>query len=428
MNRWILFSASCFTSLLAAQQAAMPLPMNQVAQVADVQYQEKQEESDMDALRRWLQDKRFISLKETGGDLTISGEVRTECQYINEKSKAQGSSQYIQQRGQGSPLDKPNLVWDVEFNLILDYRSDRAWAAMKLEFDNDMGTRSGTVNKIRLEKAYLGGRLIAGDTLTWDAEIGRRYLSNAFDSKIEFGSLFDGLLFRFGKAFEEIGDFYANLAAFLIDDRNNSYGEVMELGALGVANTGLNLKYSIINWFKPGIDSDNPNRWRFLVNQFLVSYQMYPEWLGKRYIKFYGAGLFNALAQDVVQTGYNKQQSGWYLGTSIGVVKKARDWAVDVNFQWVQAQAIPDADVSGIGRGNAAGVGFYSNPISGGAPTTQSTAVGNCNYYGMEIEALYAFTDNLTLLQNLKWANTLDTDIGPNLKYKQWEIEFIYAF
>ena len=155
---------------------------------------------------------------------------------------------------------------------------------------------------------------------------------------------------------------------------------------------------------------------------------MYPEWLGKRYIKFYTAGLINALAQDVVQTGYTKQRFGWYAGMSIGVVKKARDWAVDVNYQWIQAQTIPDIDASGIGRGNAAGVGFYSNPISGGAPTTQKTAVGNGNYHGFEIEALYAFTDNVTLLQNLKYSNTLDTKIGPDLKYKQWEVEFIYAF
>lgn len=425
MNRWSLLSASLFFSTLLAAQETKP-PASLIAQTKDVQFDEKQEENDMNALRRWLQDKRFVSLKETGGDLSISGEVRTELQYTNEKEKAQGSSTFVKQRGEGAI--KPNLAWDVEFNLILDYRTDRAWAAMKVEFDNDMGTRSGTVNKIRLEKAYLGGRIIAGDTLTWDAEIGRRYLMNAFDSKVEFSSIFDGLLFRFGKAFQEIGDFYANLGAFLIDDRFNSYGEVMELGALGIANTGLNLKYSIINWYKPYPANENPDRWRFLVNQFLAIYQMYPEWLGKRYIKFYAAGLVNALARDVVQTGYTKQRFGWYAGMSIGVVKKARDWAVDINYQWMQAQVVPDTDAAGIGRGNAAGVGFYSDPISGGTPTTQATAVGNGNYHGFEIEALYAFTNNVTLLQNLKLSNTLDTDIGPNLKYKQWEVEFIYAF
>ncbi len=430
MTRSFLFSAVLIagSSIYSQTTTVAPTPSPVLAQTMDVQGEEKKERVDMEALRRWLQDKRLISVKEVGGDLSISGEVRTECQLTNEKAKAQGSSTFIEQRGEGSPLKKPSLAWDVEFNLMMDYRTDRTWAAMKVEFDNDMGSRSGTVNKVKLEKAYLGGRLVAGDTFTWDAELGRRYLSNVFDSKIEFGAVFDGLLFRFSKAFEDIGDFYTNVAGFVIDDRFNHYGEAMEIGALRVANTGLNLKYSIINWYKPYPSTENPQRWKFLVNQFTVQYQAYPEWFSRRLIRPYAAALINALAQDVVQTGYTKQRVGWYAGISIGVVKKAGDWAVDANYQWVQAQAIPDIDTSGIGRGNAANVGFYTTDAGGGTPTTQATAVGGCNYAGFEIDALYAFTDNLTMEQNLKISNTLDTDIGPNLKYKQWELEFIYAF
>jgi hypothetical protein len=312
---------------------------------------------------------------------------------------------------------------------MMDYRTDRTWAAMKVEFDNDMGVRSGTVNKIKLEKAYLGGRLVAGDTFTWDAELGRRYLINVFDSRVEFGAIFDGVLFRFSKAWQDIGDFYANVAAFLVDDRFNHYGEVVEIGALRIANVGLNMKYSVINWYKPYPSTENPQRWKFLVNQVMTSYQFYPQWIGKKLIKFYAAGLMNPLAQDVVQTGFKKQNLGWYAGVSIGVVKKAGDWAVDGNYQWVQAQTVPDIDTSGIGRGNAAGAGFYTIGSDGsGVATTQANATGGCNYKGFEIEALYAFTDNLTVLQNFKWTDTLNTTIGPDLKYKQWEIEFIYAF
>jgi hypothetical protein len=430
MNRSFVFSALFLlgTGLFSQEVPAAATPTAPIAQTTDVQFDEKRERVDMDALRRWLQDKRLVSVKEVGGDLAISGEVRTECQLTNEKRKIQGTSEFIKQRGENSATGRANLAWDVEFNLMLDYRTDRTWAAMKLEFDNDMGTRSGTVNKIRLEKAYLGGRLIPGDTFTWDAELGRRYLFNVFDSKIEFGSIFDGVLFRFSKASQSVGDFYTNIGAFLVDDRFNHYGEVVEMGALRIANVGLNLKYSIINWYKPLASNENPQRWRFLVNQALFNYQFYPQWIGKRLIKFYGAALMNVLAQEVVQTGFKKQNLGWYAGVSIGVVKKAGDWAIDANYQWVQAQAVPDVDTSGIGRGNALGVGLYSDKIDGGAATTQATATGNCNYKGFEIEALYAFTDNITVLQNVKYSTTLNTNIGPNLKYKQWEIEFIYAF
>src|SRR5579872_5683986 len=90
--------------------------------VADVQYEEKRgaNHGDMEALRRWLDDKRMITVKELGGDLSLSGEVRAEFQNLQEKV---GSKEV---RGVGKPF--PGQVWDVEVNLILDYRTDYTWA------------------------------------------------------------------------------------------------------------------------------------------------------------------------------------------------------------------------------------------------------------------------------------------------------------
>lgn len=419
-----------------------PLAAEEVVQSGDVQFEEKTDpdSKDMDALRRWLSDKRLVTMREIGGDLSLSGEVRTEFQATNEVKNN------IQQRGNHGLNLRPMYAWDIEVNLMLDYRTDRTWAAIKLEFDNDMGQRSGTVSNIRLEKAYLGGRIIPGDTFTFDAEIGRRYLYNVFDSKLEFSTIFDGLLLRFSKAFLQIGDTYINLGAFLIDDRTNHYGFVTEIGCLRIANVGLNMKYSLIDWYRPGSESERDNtsventladlRYKFLVSQVFASYQFYPEWIGKRLIKFYSAALVNHLANPnplaevgIEDQAFGKQNWGWYSGVSIGVVKKQGDWAIDANFQWLQVQAIPDFDVNGVGRGNAARDGVYTVNASGsGGPTTRATAVGNTNYYGFEVDALYAFTDNLTLEQDLKWSWTLDKDIGPNIIYKQYELEFIYAF
>jgi len=393
----------------------------------DVQFADKRdpEADDMEALRRWIRDKRLITLKEIAGDLSLSGEVRVEFQDISEVKDG------IRQRGNGGALNRAQYVWDIEVNLMFDYRTDRTWAAIKLEFDNDMGQRSGTLNRIKLEKAYLGGRLVPGDTFTMDAEIGRRFLGNVFDSKVEFGSLFDGALFRFNKAWAAIGDYYFNLGALLVDDKTNHYAYVTEMGGLRIANVGLNMKYSIIDWYKPFANELTNLRYKYLVSQFLTSYQFYPAWIGKKLIKFYGAGLCNHLAQGVPQTHNKRQNYGWYAGMSIGLVKKQHDWAIDANYQWVQAQAIPEFDTSGIGRGNGANVGFYTNSIDGdpaSGETTAATAVGGCNYQGFEIEALYAFTDNLTIMQNFKYSTTLNKSIGPNIHYKQYEMEFIYAF
>lgn len=415
-----------------------------IAQGVDFNFQSKEQETDMDALRRWLQDKRLVSLKELGGDLSISGEVRSEMKFINEKLKAQDGTDFIQQRGISSATEKPKLPWDVEFNLMMDYHTDRTWAAMKVEFDNVMGTRSGTASNVKLEKAYLGGRLIAMDTFTWDAEIGRRYLGNAFDSKLQFGSLFDGGLFRFSKAFEDIGDFYANAAVFVINTKANHYGEALEIGALKIANSPFNMRYSIINWYRRYSQEELQNGtpqdkefvqpWRYLVNQYTLFYQAYPKWLGKRLFKVYGAGLWNPLAKRIEQTHHRKQNWGAYAGVSLGTVKKANDWALDLNYQYAQAQVAPGVDCSGMSRGNAAGAGFFTQFQDGRGPITDATnAFSPFDYQGFEIDALYAFTSNLTVQQHFSWSWTLHADerkheIGPNDITKIYELEFIYAF
>lgn len=408
-------------SIAPAPAAVLP-----VAQ-GDVQFDEKRdpEADDMEALRRWIRDKRLVTVKEIGGDLSLSGEVRTEFQDTSEVKNG------IRQRGKGGAVNRAQYAWDSEVNIMIDYRTDRTWAAIKVEFDNDMGVSSGTVNRIRLEKGYCGGRLVPGDTFTFDIELGRRYLYNVFDSQLEFSTLFDGVLFRFNKAWTSIGAFYLNLAALLVNDKTNHYAYVAEIGALRIAEIGLNVKYSIVDWYKPAANVLTNLRYKFLISQLLVSYQCYPKWMGKRLLKFYAAGLTNHLAGGVPQTHNKRQNWAWYAGLSIGVVKKQYDFAINANYQWTQAQAISDFDSNGIGRGNAAGVGFYTNNINGNpasGATTAATAVGNGNYKGFELEVLYAFTDNLTVLQNFKYSNTLNKNIGPNMRYKQYEMEFIYAF
>lgn len=425
-------------SLICSAIMALNLPL----MAADVQFNEKQKENDMEALRRWLNDKRMITLRELGGDLSISGEVRVEFQDINQRNNG------IQQMGQNGATGKPSLAWDVEVNLMLDYRTDYTWSAIKLEFDNDMGTRSATMNHLRLEKAYLGGRFIAGDTFTWDGEIGRRYFSNVYDSKIEFGSFFDGALFRLSKAFPSIGDFYFNPGAFLVDDKTNHYGCVGEIGALRIANTGLGIKYSVIDWKKHFASTAKDRRYDYVVQQLTMLYQFTPNWIGNRLIKFYAAGLNNFIADPLVlpvsypegeipkksppgipTENFGKQNWAWYVGVVVGQLKKAGDFAIEVDYQWVQPQAYPEFDNNGIGRGNAAKAGFTSTESDGGGTyTIVSNATGPGNYKGFEVDMLYAFTNNLSVEEIFKYSNTLNDRIGPNIKYRSFECEFIYAF
>lgn len=387
---------------------------------------------DIDALREWMNTKRQVSIKEIGGNLSLSGEVRTEFQSIGETANG------VKQRGTGAvPLGPsgttlPAQVYDVEVNIMLDYRIDRGWASIKLEFDNDAGIFSGSFNKIKLEKAYFGTRLVDSDSTTFDIELGRRRLSNIFDSNLEFNSFMDGVLFRYDVGLEKWGDIYAHIGAFVIDERNNHYGYVGELGLMNIASTGLYTKYSLIDWDTKNYHNTIDNlRFDFLVSQLILGYKCFPKALDKQ-VKIYLAGLYNHKAKAHELTDHKRANFGGYLGFSIGEIRKKGDWAFDANYQVLAAQCVPDFDTSGISLGNAAGSGLYTTVLNAKGtsvvPTTRKTAAGNGNYRGFVITLDYLLTSNLNFQQQWQQSITLDKDIGPFRRFKQYEIEFIYGF
>jgi hypothetical protein len=292
-----------------------------------------------------------------------------------------------------------------------------------------MGLVSGTVDKIALERAFLGGRIYVGDTFNFNASLGRNNLDNLFDSRIEFSSIFDGLLLEFSKVFEKAGDVFFNVGSFLINDRKYHFAYIGELSWYRMGGSCFYSKYSFVNWKK---NYKNPLKdlpFNFRVSQWILGYQCtVTKW--EKLLKVYCAGLLNHSAKKLELTGNRKANWGGYVGFSLGRILKKGDWAFDINYQFVGPQAIPGFDVGGITRGNAADVGFYFIEEDDGTriPTTRETAVGFGNYKGFIVELLYAITGNLTVLNNFQMSNNLYDSIGPKMKYLQYEIEFIYAF
>ncbi len=382
------------------------------------------EDTDIQALREWINTKRQVSLKEIGGDLSISGEVRTEFQSAWERRNGKS------QRGSDILAKLPARGFDIEFNLMLDYRTDRTWAAVKIEFDNDAGVFSGTLSGIALERAYWGIRVINGDLYTIDVEAGRRPMTSILDSRVQFGSFFDGLLLRYDQAIESIGDFYLRAGAFIINDRKDQFGYVGELGLLNIAGTGFYSKYSLIDWdTKDYSDEILNNRFRFLVSQFTNGYRFRIESI-KKIGLVYSALLWNHKAKRLDLT--DNQRANWatYFGISVGQLRKQWDWALDANYQIVAAQAFPDFDASGIGLGNADRSGFYTTNIRSLStdPTTRKTAAGTTNYRGFSLAFDLLLTDKLDMQQTYIQSISFDTDIGPFRQYRQYELEFIYSW
>lgn len=384
---------------------------------------EEIEQRDVQALREWINTKRQVTVNEKGGALAIAGEVRTEMQSTAETNNG------IKQRGSGGTSGLPGIAYDIEVNVMMDYRTDRTWASIKLEFDNDAGVFNSTNNRIRIERAWMGARLIEQETLTFDTELGRRGLGTIFDSKLEGDSNFDGILFKYDQSFENVFDLYVHAGPFVVDERHDQYAYVGEVGMLNVADTGLYSKYLLIDWdTKHFSDSVRNKRFEFLVSQLLFGYKWIPQKLNKTVI-LYLAGLYNHAAEGLSITGGKKANWGSYIGLIIGELRRASDWSFEANYQVLAAQCVPDFDVSGIGVGNAARAGFYTARTDGsGIATTQKTAAGNANYRGFVLSLDYLLTNNITFQQRWQQSITLDKKIGPFRRYKQYEMEFIYGF
>ncbi|MDN3507698.1 MAG: hypothetical protein P0S94_02120 [Simkaniaceae bacterium] len=365
---------------------------------------------------KWLEGKHLVTVKGLGGDLSISGEVRVEYQ---KKSEVINN---VQQRGDAGAVPRsPKNNYDVELNLMFNYSTDWSWANVKIEMDNNAGVFNGTSGRINLERAIFGVKLYKHDVSTGSLIFGRRGLSNVFDSQVEFGSRMDGFLLNVTAAAGFAGDFYLTTGPFLVNERLDQYAYVGEIGVLNVCNTGVYLKYSLIDWDTKDFNSfQTEHEYLFMNSQMTLGYKFVSPWI-KKFVTLYTAGLLNHRAEGNFLTNGKRANWAWYAGFSFGEAIKTGDWSLNINYQEVAAQAIPQFDVGGIGTGNTAGANFY-------AASSSRTAFGETNFKGFMIDLLYLFSNNLTLQQSYNQSIRLDHSIGPVFRNKQYEMELIYSF
>lgn len=415
-------------------------------------FDQELDERDFDALRDYVNTKRTINLSEKACNLTISGDVRTEWRHLNEKGcKATdnlGNGRYGNLRGKnrtnyfGCPLSRNDF--DIEFNLRFDYVCDRNWAVVHLQYDNTAGVDgnrhpckqedhvpplfadpkgfhgSGTCDNLCLKKAYWGYNLCCEGCTRFDIEIGRRNLYNIFDSKIQFLSRFDGIFLKYASSCDGIADWYLSLGGFVVDERVNHFAWATETGWLDICGTGFDLKYSFIWWRKNGRNFchvRDPKGFRYQISQFTINYDFDPEIFCCQPARIYGAFLINHDTKGTLCKKRINHNMGWYIGFTIGEVVQEYDWAIDLRYEWVEAFAIPDNDVSGIGRGNVLD-----------ESVTSFARRGNTNYKGFRFEALYALTDNLTLDTIVEWSKEITKQIGGKHNFAEFRLEAIYAF
>lgn len=437
------------------------------AQQDGSRFAEELNERDFDALREFLKSKRTIDIAEKACNLTISGDVRTEWRHLNETCRGKSVRGGNATNRAGLPISRNDF--DIEFNLRFDYVCERAWAVTHLQYDNSAGvdgnghvcgniarrhkknkkrcpkgecqTRgckddsiecqedpqgwhgSGQCNDLCLKKAYMGYNLCCDGNTRFDVELGRRgNLYLVFDSKAQFLSRLDGILLKYDSTWDCVADWYIHTAGFVVDERVNQFAWVAEVGLLNIADVGVDFKYSYIDWEKHGKNRcfvQNPEGFQFRNSQFTLYYNMNPDVLCGVPVSFYGAFLWNHDGHKFWADGheFDHHNLAWYVGFTVNKVRKEGDWAFELLYQVIQARAVPDDDMSGIGRGNVLDDVF-----------TSCTRRGNTNFRGWRLEGLYAITDNMTLDSIVEWSHADDKRIGGSHRFSKFELEAIYAF
>jgi hypothetical protein len=394
-------------------------------------------QKDLWAVRDWLKSKR-VALNNKGGDLSISGDVRAQWRNITESlgtyNVVQGPTSNTPATASNSASKNSNNEFGVEFRLYFDYRADRTWASVKLDFDNAAGVWSGQSGQISLTRANMGYHVYDDGMIRIDLLMGRQRLYDLYDSQLQFNSTADGFTITYNMAIENWFDFLVHGGGYIVDTRVNHAFWVLEAGLYDICDTGAYFEYSYVNWEKTskdffGIYKDP--RWQFIINQFTLGYVFNPELLGID-MRLFGAFLWNcdASKRELRRISAGREKNlhgnlGGYVTLQLGNVEKANDWAFQAQWQLLQPQCVPDFDVAGIGRGNSLGLNIYQAAPS---PTTLGFGNGNGNYNGFGLSALFAVTDELVMEARLQRTLSAKKKVGRDAAYTNFVLAAVYGF
>lgn len=383
-------------------------------------------------IEQLLEERRTTPLAEKP-NIRLSGDVR--CRYRRRSERINGRQVTIQF---GNPFPGANFSDDrfrIEGNIILAYTTECAWANMKIEYENEMGKISGTERNLQLERALFGYRLyLCGDD-DWYVEIGRQKLSDKFESEIQYGSRLDGIFTRYATKLRWVDSFAIQAAAMVLDYRFDEYAWIASVHLEDILCRGYFIKYSFVDWQSHRSDDKFPivvvdegrvevrragERRPFRISQILIGRKIKNFYCG-RDLKLFAAGLVNHAAQKIEQTNFKKENLGAYIGFILGGIKQRCDWALQVELDYCEAQAILESDNNGIGRGNAARTSIFESPSA-------ATARGDTNYWGPAVIGAYAFTDEFSARLTGVYSRSIDNDIGGRVRFWEVEIQGIYAF
>lgn len=428
--------------------------------IADVKnlFQQELEENDEEELLNFINSKRNIPLADKSKNLSISGEVHSEWNYQTEKFKGKNVRIYKYREFEqeldnvetpGDTVALGHNDFDIQLDFFMDWKSERTWARTHLRYDNSCGVSdnglndtvdpwgyhgSGDVDNLALREAYIGYEIFKCDTDRITIELGRRgQIYKAFYSEIQFSSRLDGIILKHASTRKNF-NWYVQAAVLVVDDRATHYAWVAEVGLNNILDSGINFKYSFIDWHKEGLNRyfvRNPLGFRFKVSQVSLLYNWSPSWLGGQEIQMAAAFLMNhipakyvyVISPDPKNPGkftrvrekIGDQNLGAFVNVQYRQIEHEGDWFVSGLAGFCQAQCIPDNDVRNIGAGN-----FEHNSMT-------SDGRGNTNWKGYSLKAGYAITNNLVVETEYNHSWSLKNIVGSQ-GYTRYTLGTVYSF
>lgn len=396
------------------------------------------DQKDLWAVREWLRTKR-VSLNNKLGELSLSGDVKAEWRYAQQSLGSQ-----VMIGGTDAPSGWPHNMYTIDFRMYLDYKSDKTWASIKLEFDEAAGLFGGQANNLALNRANMGYHLYDDGDMRFDILVGRQRAYEIYQSQLQFNSTFDGFTSVFAVGLEGLADFSFHGGGYIFNAVQNQPVWVLQAGLYDLLDTGFYFEYAFTNWTtstanelvendNSGVDTYLGNAaWAYRINQFILGYAFNPDVFGID-VRLFSGLLWNSAAQanaiqriSVQNKVHKKLNMGGWVTLQVGSVQKAGDWAFQAQWQLAQPYAVPDWDMAGIGQGNATSSGIWG-------PYTFSKATnfpgnGNSNFNSWEMDLLYSVTNELVLEARLRRSLSSTQSVGLSDNYTDFRLAAIYGF
>lgn len=392
---------------------------------------------DEEILREWLELKRIEPLREKKAQLSVSGVVRTmlRASSARRQNRALGVNRGLYGGAQGYP----SHAWINCAALYFDYSAYLAWAHAKIKYENNMGSLGGSADSVTLEEGYLGYRILEDGKSLFDMFIGRTKLYTLFDSAVQYNAILDGLVLRYENDYSGWGHLQGVWAGTLMTAATNHYGWTAQLSFTKLFSTGLYVRFSFSDWERkaptliyggdgePTMDgagswavANNNPQFAYHIAQYLIGY----EGQGRLPFRLYSAFLLNHGAHVQPALNFNRRQNvAWYVGGSIGKIRRRGDMAFNLCYQYVGAQSVPGWDMAGIGLGNPGGSTFYYPALTG-----DPAPFGNTNFKGIEANYLLGLSPEVAFLIKYQVAHSAVKVSGWASRYQRLELSALYAF